>query len=544
MKHLFHPHTRTRKLNLSSKFLITSTLILALISICIGGFFYDYYRRDLARSLQRMVMELAQVVSANLDGDLHETFDISSIHTEEYLEQSSYLADIMNISGLAYAYTYVPAAEGELQFILSNEDAQLGNYGDCMGLRMKANEYTDKALSGTACFEDGIYSDEWGMYFSGYAPIYNSKQEVVAAVGVDYSACSYLARLKTMVLITCLLTFACWIVSVIIVLFISLRLQAGIVAMIDRVDTITNNDGDLTQRIELRSGDELELMADKFNYFLEKMRSVLQEVHLTTKQITEFSKNTTKYFETTSKEIYSINTSIQNLSSSTEEIYSSMDCIASSGQEVFSYTSQVCLDTYTQTTYCAAAAKRAAELKNYSEEVKASTVALITKYRAQLEAQLEKADEITKMYADTTGMDSLSPDTAKDFDGVHTEVIEVIHGLSALGSSLIAYIDEHVLADYDSIVSHMEQYHKDATAFQDIMSTFHQNALNLQLQFTNVNSSIEAIACSLVATAAEAEQVTFVTENLNNSIHMMKEQVTQNQSIVNELQETLDFFTI
>ena len=248
MKHLFHPHTRTRKLNLSSKFLITSTLILALISICIGGFFYDYYRRDLARSLQRMVMELAQVVSANLDGDLHETFDISSIHTEEYLEQSSYLADIMNISGLAYAYTYVPAAEGELQFILSNEDAQLGNYGDCMGLRMKANEYTDKALSGTACFEDGIYSDEWGMYFSGYAPIYNSKQEVVAAVGVDYSACSYLARLKTMVLITCLLTFACWIVSVIIVLFISLRLQAGIVAMIDRVDTITNNDGDLTQR--------------------------------------------------------------------------------------------------------------------------------------------------------------------------------------------------------------------------------------------------------------------------------------------------------
>lgn len=544
MKRLFHPHTRTRKLNLSSKFLIASTFILALISVCIGGFFYDYYRKDLAKSLKQTVTDLAKVVSANLDGDLHETFDFSSIDTEEYVKQSSYLADIMNISGLAYAYTYVPAAEGELQFILSNEDAQLGNYGDCMGLRMKANEYTDKALSGIACAEDGISSDEWGTYFSGYAPIYNSKQEIVAAVGIDYSALSYLARLKTMVYITCLLTFICWIVSVIIVLFISLGLQAGIVAMIDRVDTIANNDGDLTQRIEIRSGDELELMADKFNYFFEKIRSVLQKVHLTTNQITEFSKHTTKYFESTSKEIYSINTSIQNLSSSTEEIYSSMDCIASSAQEVFSYTSQVCQDTYTQTTYGAIAAKRATELKNYSEEVKESTVALITDYRAQLEAQLEKADEIAKMYATTTGIDSLSPDTEKHFDGVHTEIIEVINELSTLGSSLISYIDEHVLADYDSIVSHMEQYRTDATAFQEIMSTFHENALNLQLQFTHVTSSIEAIACSLIATATEAEQVTFVTENLNNSIHMMKEEVTQNQGIVNELQETLDFFTI
>ena len=32
-------------------------------------------------------------------------------------------------------------------------------------------------------------------------------------------------------------------------------------------------------------------------------------------------------------------------------------------------------------------------VKNYSEEVKASTVALITKYRAQLEAQLENYQE-------------------------------------------------------------------------------------------------------------------------------------------------------
>ena len=78
-------------------------------------------------------------------------------------------------------------------------------------------------------------------------------------------------------------------------------LLSNLIKVSDALKEIASGDGDLTQRIKVRSGDEVGRLADNFNLFVEKLQKLLTHVHDVTDRVddqaTDTSRSATKLSE-------------------------------------------------------------------------------------------------------------------------------------------------------------------------------------------------------------------------------------------------------
>ncbi|MBC8496865.1 MAG: HAMP domain-containing protein [Anaerolineales bacterium] len=117
-----------------------------------------------------------------------------------------------------------------------------------------------------------IVQDDWGAWVSGFVPIYNSENEIVAALGVDYQANDIIElqnRIKVAAIPAFIITFIVLLVSVV---FISNRIAAPIRALSRVAERIGEGHYDLAERGKARTQDEVSTLTDAFNLMVEKVR--------------------------------------------------------------------------------------------------------------------------------------------------------------------------------------------------------------------------------------------------------------------------------
>ncbi|MCX5691884.1 MAG: PAS domain S-box protein, partial [Planctomycetota bacterium] len=159
-------------------------------------------RDELRDNLQKVAMGTA----ATVDGDLHRTLnDPKQNLGPDYMRCVALLAAIRNsIPGVKYTYTAVLDADGQtVRFVLDSApvgDADGDGVDDHANLGDVYDDATDtlrKVLrTGVADCEQEPYTDAWGTFMTAYAPITDRLGGVVAVVGVDMTAQTYLGRIR------------------------------------------------------------------------------------------------------------------------------------------------------------------------------------------------------------------------------------------------------------------------------------------------------------------------------------------------------------
>jgi methyl-accepting chemotaxis protein len=191
--------------------LILVLAVLFVIAFAAIFLWLDRFVTDMAmKNLQRDLMATAQTAAAGIDGDAHTAlFESGQIDDAAYTQIADFLRSVKKTNPQASGvYTYVRTAEKpeQVQLVVSAAlppgavDAQISqqsSVGECMvgpGYRPELGEdYTDVSpamLEGVkvAGADTQLWTDDWGAWLSGYAPIRNSKGETVGAVGVDMCA--------------------------------------------------------------------------------------------------------------------------------------------------------------------------------------------------------------------------------------------------------------------------------------------------------------------------------------------------------------------
>ncbi len=167
-------------------------------------FLYFHSMRALKIEIQNGLLRTAITLSQFVDGDLHETLlDPSRQDSAAYEEAVDPLARAVAAdSTMAYAYTLV-LREGGVYFVLDPTPA-----GDADGDGVDDKSYIMEAYpdpspvmlealkTGKPVVEQEVYSDKWGTFLSGYAPVHDSDGKVVAILGIDITADDYVERLK------------------------------------------------------------------------------------------------------------------------------------------------------------------------------------------------------------------------------------------------------------------------------------------------------------------------------------------------------------
>ena len=116
----------------------------------------------------------------------------------------------------------------------------------------------------------GFYSDEFGTYMSGYAPIKDANGTTVAILGIDVTAVATLQQIDNVRNSTALIIVASVVIGTIIILLFSLTLIRDIKKMNIAAEKIST--GDMTASIDIKRKDEVGELADSFGRMIASLK--------------------------------------------------------------------------------------------------------------------------------------------------------------------------------------------------------------------------------------------------------------------------------
>ena len=269
------PKPKTGLLNLQTKLAIAFAVLAIVSSAIVTAAIYIRVRSRLYEDVRDHLRDSVSIGALQVNGDVHATLtDPSQEDSDVYLDMKETFRAIRD-AGTNFKFVYsLRNVDGKIYFVVDAEEnpEDVSHLGD---------EYTD-APPGLADLmtamnqpfvNEEFYTDQWGTFLTGYAPIYKADGTVDAVLGIDIEATN-VASYQSSILRSALLIFAgTALVMGIIGWFIGQRLASPILALIDGARRIEA--GDLSYKVEVSTHDETSILADAFNTMGAQLRELV-----------------------------------------------------------------------------------------------------------------------------------------------------------------------------------------------------------------------------------------------------------------------------
>ena len=173
-------------------------------------------RVGIRKAIQQRMLDISNCAAGSVNGDVLGALDESTIGTPEYEDLYSRLAVFRDNVELEYVYAIKQVGEKDFIFTMDLDQVRPAAYGDSV----KYTEALASAGRGVAAVDEVPYSDSWGVFYSAYSPVFDSKGKVAGIVAVDFAVDWFEYQLSSQTRST--------IISYIVILLLSLLVAAGL----------------------------------------------------------------------------------------------------------------------------------------------------------------------------------------------------------------------------------------------------------------------------------------------------------------------------
>ncbi len=278
-------------MSIKLKNIIVVEALVLVIMVLSSIFVYNLIEKQYMSSLQEKLKVVVSAGSNYVDGEIHEDIYNKKEKGASYKKLFDYFTKIVNENELEYIYTL--KAEGDKVLFVIDSDAESDTaIGDEYDSFDNLPATIASALKeGKAGVEDELYQDEYGVFLSAYSPIFDKNGEVVGALGADIEAGYIKTALQAIVRNIVIFVIATLILVFFVISFVFDKLTRPILQINRKVYELSTSNGDLTQRLEVQTNDEIGELAQNTNALLEFLRKVIKSIAEQTKVL---EKNTEK----------------------------------------------------------------------------------------------------------------------------------------------------------------------------------------------------------------------------------------------------------
>ena len=264
---------KTRRLSLSKKIFIIVMILLLAIDVTMGLVFYFKSKNLLETQIKDNAMNMTRVVAASVDSSLiDEVWSEDDMESEAYNTLLEQLTVFYDNAGVEYVYTVRQTADGP-QYVVDSDPEEPGLPGE----EYDEDDETHLAFEGETVVNSRPFTDEWGTHITAYSPIYNG-DKIVAVVGVDLSYDWIKSQTGKMTILILVICISALLLGAVIVFFITRAISKRFAVLNDKVSELVAGGGDLTQTIDIRSGDEFEVIAGNVNELIDYVRDIMVNI--------------------------------------------------------------------------------------------------------------------------------------------------------------------------------------------------------------------------------------------------------------------------
>lgn len=559
---------RTRGLTIRAKILIPSIIIVVLVCGLMG---YNSYTR-FEESMVRMGVEeadmAATIVADSLDANLVSEVTVGSEGTQVYQNLQGDLRKKQKACGIAFLYTLYTDGKKVYYGVDSDEDA--AKVGDEF-----ADSYAElePVFGGKEYIQDYIDHTEDGDLITVYKPIEDNAGKVVAILGCDYDASSIAAELQEAVVRTLQIGGICLLLAILILTIIVSRITKGLMQVNAKIYDLVHNEGDLTQKLDVRSGDELELIAGNVNELLAYIRKIMIGISSGSKRLMSTSRKMVDHVSSADESITDVSATMQEMSAAMEETTSSLNQITEAIDEIYlsveriagnadagKVSSQEMESRASGANDAAAEGEKKANIE--TEKMAASLNEKIAKSKSveQIEVLTSNIIEITEqtnllalnasieaarageagrgfaVVADEIGkLAGNSADAAAKIRQVSAEVIQAVDELAEGSQQMIEFVRNSTEEGFGGLVATSENYATDANAMRAMMEQFAQTAEELRSTMDGIRESISAVNIAVEESAKGIAGVSESSVQLTGNVNDIQSEASDNNGIAEDL---------
>lgn len=569
--------TRTRRMSIKAKILLSTSIMVIFASLIMG---YNSYTRINESMVELGIQEADMAASMTLSSlnpeviaGLHE----NSQDTDGYKDVQDQLRKMQSTCKIAFLYTLYTDGNNVYYGVDSDEDAAIPGE-----LFSESYEELKPVFAGKEYIQGYIDSTEDGDLITVYKPVIDSTGKVVGVLGCDYDASEIMAKLDKSVQRTFEICFLCLAISLLVINIVVGKITRGLNSVNTKIYDIVNNEGDLTQKLDVRTGDELELIAGNVNALIEYMRNIMTDISESAVQLTKSSEKMVGSMETADSGVVDVSAAMQQMSAAMEETTASINQINNSIQQIYDNVGYIAQNAdngekfsddmktralrakdgavesqnnaRSETKKISEALNEKIEQSRAVEEISVLTdnIISITKQTnlLALNASIEAAragdagrgfsvvaDEISKLASD-------SAQAAEQIRTVSANVISAVDALAGQAQEMIHFASQVADEGYQSLVDMGENYSNDAADMNKAMTAFADMSNKLSIAIDKIKEAVSNVNTAVEESAKGITSVTETAVELTENISDIKKETDSNGEIAKQLADEVGKFKV
>ncbi len=562
---------KTKKLSIAAQlflFILCSAIIVALI---VGSVAYSNMGNFLQKKCKDDVMEIAVIAAENVDGEVFAKAVEGDGTALSTVKDS--LSFFLVGESVTYVYTLMPKDAEWFQFVVDTDPDDPGEYAE----DYEAQDAMFEAMQGSPSVTEDPFTDEWGTFYSGYAPI-SLNGKVLGIVAVDYEASSIQTSLNSLIRNILFAVGAALLFAVAAALLVAVRMRRNFIKVNDKILEVASDDGDLTKVLNITSGDELEVIGNSLNRLLEKTGNTVREIKGGTDSIETEMGNINTHVSGAAAQVTGINDTIHSMVAASEQIAASVGTVSEQVDFVYRDIQNIVevvagntiglqeinassteLNDTAQTSYDGIGKNVEMMSGMLQEEKKRAEAVLRIKELSEtilgisgqtnllaLNASIEaaRAGEAGKGFAVVAGeIGALAGNTneaANEIQKMSKEVVEAIQGLGALADKMLHFLENEISGDYqkfgglskgfaqksDEIRASMEQLLKNMEEYAGVLEKIRMAMESVGGASEENNAEIIQLSERLEAIDEEMKSIETTAEDTFSAISGMNRELS------------------
>ncbi|MDE6919289.1 MAG: methyl-accepting chemotaxis protein [Lachnospiraceae bacterium] len=348
----------------------------------------------------------------------------------------------------------------------------------------------------------------------------------------------------------------------------------------DIISRIRNNEGDLASRIHVKTKNEVGQLVDGINNFIEQLQGIMNIIKVQSENMDMLTLNIGSNVQDSNESAGGISATMEQMSASMEEIAATIGQIAEGSDTVLHEVQNMNNSVDNGVELVQKIKRRAGKMHQNTIAGKDQTSGKIIEIREMLGEALEESRSVEKIkqltgeILDITSQTNLlslnasieaaragdagkgfavvadeiraladsSANTANNIQNISNLVISAVEKLAGNAETMLRFVDEKVLQDYDEFVVVVEKYESDADSMNSLIEEFSKNTGEIRDTISAMTTGLNDISTAVDESARGVTNVAESAVSLVSSMEQIQQQTVSNQEISRRLSSEVGRF--